>query len=123
MVKRILAVLFAALLTASLTACGGNDTSGKTSEPSASNGAESGTEESGAANADLREPELVTLDIITMASGKEESGVAQVEEAMNKILEEKLNVNVNLTFFPFGSYAEQTTLMLSAGEGVDLMAV
>ncbi|MGI5857430.1 MAG: ABC transporter substrate-binding protein [Candidatus Merdivicinus sp.] len=123
MVKRILAVLFAALLTASLTACGGNDTSGKTSEPSASNGAESGAEESGAANADLREPELVTLDIITMASGKEESGVAQVEEAMNKILEEKLNVNVNLTFFPFGSYAEQTTLMLSAGEGVDLMAV
>ncbi len=65
----------------------------------------------------------MTLDIVTMASGKEESGIAQVEEAMNAILEEKFNVNVKLTFLPFGSYAEQTTLLLSSGEGVDLMAV
>ena len=127
MAKRILAVLLAAVLTLSLAACGGNSaTSSTTSESSASETSESGessTEESGAAEEDLREPELVTLDIVTMASGKEESGVAQVEEAMNAILEEKFNVNVNLTFLPFGSYAEQTTLMLSSGEGVDLMAV
>lgn len=127
MAKRILAVLLAAVLTLSLAACGGNGaTSSTTSESSASETSESGessTEESGAAEEDLREPELVTLDIVTMASGKEESGVAQVEEAMNAILEEKFNVNVNLTFLPFGSYAEQTTLMLSSGEGVDLMAV
>lgn len=58
-----------------------------------------------------------------MASGKEDSGVTQVEEAMNEILEEQFNVNVNLTFLPFGSYADQTTLMLSSGEGVDLLAV
>ena len=58
-----------------------------------------------------------------MASGKEESGVAEVEEAMNAILEEQFNINVNLTFLPFGSYADQTTLMLSSGEGIDLIAV
>lgn len=120
MAKRILAVLLAAVLTLSLAACSGNTgTSGTGSDSSAAG--ESGTE--GTGETDLREPELVTLDIVTMASGKEDSGVTQVEEAMNEILEEQFNVNVNLTFLPFGSYADQTTLMLSSGEGVDLIAV
>lgn len=120
MAKRILAVFLAAVLTLSLAACSGNtETSGTGSDSSAAG--ESGTE--GTGETDLREPELVTLDIVTMASGKEDSGVTQVEEAMNEILEEQFNVNVNLTFLPFGSYADQTTLMLSSGEGVDLIAV
>ena len=100
MAKRILAALLAAVLALSLAACAGDS-----------------------GEADLKEPELVTLDIVTMASGKEESGVAEVEEAMNAILEEQFNINVNLTFLPFGSYADQTTLMLSSGEGIDLIAV
>ena len=120
MAKRILAVRLAAVLPLSLAACSGNtETSGTGSDSSAAG--ESGTE--GTGETDLREPELVTLDIVTMASGKEDSGVTQVEEAMNEILEEQFNVNVNLTFLPFGSYADQTTLMLSSGEGVDLIAV
>ena len=120
MAKRILAVLLAAVLTLSLAACSGNtETSGTGSDSSAAG--ESGTE--GTGETDLREPELVTLDIVTMASGKEDSGVTQVEEAMNEILEEQFNVNVNLTFLPFGSYADQTTLMLSSGESVDLVVV
>ena len=56
-----------------------------------------------------------------MSSGKEESGIAQVEEAMDKILEEKFNVNVKLSFLPYSSYADQISLMLSSGEGVDLL--
>ncbi len=122
----------AALLVLCLAACGGDGagstpaSSGKTESSTADEGgseSESSSEAVSTAGEDLRESELVTLDIVTMASGKEESGIAQVEEEMNKILEEKFNVNVNLTFLPFGSYAEQTTLMLSSGEGVDIMAV
>ena len=58
-----------------------------------------------------------------MSGGKEESGIAQVEEAMDKILEEKFNVNVKLSFLPYSSYADQISLMLSSGEGVDLLPV
>ena len=111
----------------SLVACSNNSANNEateetskteTSETTTEEGTEEETEE-----VDLREPELVTLDIVTMASGKEESGITEVEEAMNALLEEQFNVNVNLAFIPFGSYAEQITLMLSAGEGVDLLAV
>lgn len=126
MAKRILAVLLAAALTLSLAACSGgtgNSSTGSTSSASESSESSESSADESSEEVDLREPELVTLDIVTMASGKEESGIAQVEEAMNAILEEQFNVNVNLTFLPFGSYADQTTLMLSSGEGIDLIAV
>ncbi len=137
MVKRIIAALLAVSLVLSLAACTGD--SGKSSSQQssseassqASNAGESSesseaSEESQVSQAtgdDLKEPELVTLNLITMASGKEETGIAHVEEAMNELLEDKFNVNVKLTFYPFGSYAEQTTLALSAGVDVDLIAV
>lgn len=128
MAKRILAIVMALALTMSLAACGGDSDSGTDANVSsaASTGSTVSTDDTdtdSVADVDLREPELVTLDVVTMASGKEESGIAEVEEAMNAILEEQYNINVNLTFLPYGSYAEQTTLMLSAGEGVDLLAV
>ena len=82
MAKRIMAVLLAVLLVLSLAACGSSANSGNTEDSSAEN-----VENTANAEDDLREPELVTLDIVTMASGREESGIAEVEEAMNAILE------------------------------------
>lgn len=71
---------------------------------------------------DLREPELVTLDVIMMASaGKDGSG--EVVDAINAYLEEKLNIRINLTFISYGNYTQQTNLMLSAGEGIDVFPV
>ena len=71
---------------------------------------------------DLREPELVTLDVIMMASaGKDGSG--EVVNAINAYLEEKLNIRINLTFISYGNYTQQTNLMLSAGEGIDVFPV
>ncbi|MBO5069038.1 MAG: ABC transporter substrate-binding protein [Roseburia sp.] len=122
MKKKILATLLTVAMTLSLVACGGDSTTdNKTGESSAANTSSESSEVE--EEVDLREPELVTIDIVTMASGKEESGIEEVEAAMNEILEERYNINVNLTFMPFGSYAEQLTLMLSSGEGVDLCAV
>lgn len=134
--KRILAALLALCMVLSLAACGGESggssqqsgtTESQSSQSSQSSqggeSSESSGEVSQTAGEDLKEPELVTLNLITMASGKEETGVAHVEEAMNQLLEDKFNVNVKLTFYPFGSYAEQTTLALSAGVDVDLIAV
>ena len=123
MAKRILAAVLAAVMALSLAACGNSESSSTAGSSSAAGGYSAGSSATSTGTEDLREPELVTLDVVTMASGKEESGVAQVEEAMNKILEEKFNVNVNLTFYPFGTYAEQITLLLSSGEGADLLPV
>ena len=112
MAKRIIAALLAVAMLLALAACGGDGGSSSSQESSAaSQGGESsessqtsdGESSAASASGDLKEPELVTLDIVTMASGKEESGIAEVEEAMNAILEEKFNINVKLTFLPFGS--------------------
>ena len=126
MAKRLVAMLMAAALTLSLAACGNGGSSSSTadsstsSESSASDSAAADSSDASSEAEDLKESELVTLNIVTMSSGKEESGIAQVEEAMDKILEEKFNVNVKLSFLPYSSYADQISLMLSSGEGVDL---
>lgn len=107
MAKRLVAMLMAAALTLSLAACGNGGSSGSTadsstsSESSASDSAAADSSDASSEAEDLKESELVTLNIVTMAGGKEESGIAQVEEAMDKILEEKFNVNVKLSFLPF----------------------
>ena len=124
--KRILTGILAASLALSVfTSCGNSDNQSSTGADSTASTGSSQTAEGGesTAESDLREKELVTLDVVTMASGKEESGIAMVQDAMNELLEEKLNCNVTLTFIPFGNYAEQTTLMLSSGEGADLLPV
>ena len=124
--KRILTGILAASLALSVfTSCGNSDNQSSTGADSTASTGSSQTAEGGesTAESDLREKELVTLDVVTMASGKEESGIAMVQDAMNALLEEKLNCNVTLTFIPFGNYAEQTTLMLSSGEGADLLPV
>lgn len=129
MAKRLVAMLMAAALTLSLAACGNGGSSSSTadsstsSESSASDSAAADSSDASSEAEDLKESELVTLNIVTMSGGKEEPGIAQVEEAMDKILEEKFNVNVKLSFLPYSSYADQISLMLSSGEGVDLLPV
>ena len=128
MKKRTLASLLCAMMAVSVLASCGNSSSSSSeassSADSTASTAEStdGSEES-TAEEDLREPELVTLDVVTMSSGKNEPDITEVEEAMNAILEDKFNCNVNLTFIGYANYAEQTSLMLSSGEDADLLAV
>lgn len=74
------------------------------------------------ADDDLREPKLVTLEVVMMASAGKD-GTGAVTDAINAYLEEKLNINVNITFISYGNYTQQTNLMLSAGEGIDVFPV
>ena len=125
MKKRTFAALFCAMLAVTMMAsCGGNDTTTDSSSSTDSSSASTGSEEGTASSeSDLREEELVTLDVVTMSSGKNEPDITDVENAMNEILEEKLNCNVDLTFISYANYAEQTSLMLSSGEDADLLPV
>ncbi len=119
MKKKIISLLLAVIMMASLASCAPTDTDGDTQTSGSDDANNSSSDE----ESSLREDELVTLDVVTMASGKADADVALVEEAMNAILEEKFNINVDLTFLPFATYAEQTTLMLSSGQDADILPV
>ena len=118
MKKRLFASLICAMLSVSLMASCGNNGSSSSNSGSSTTGSSSGSSDN-----DLRESELVTLDVVTMSSGKNEPDITMVEDEMNKILEEKFNCNVDLTFISYANYVEQTSLMLSSGQDADLLAV
>lgn len=125
MKKRALALVLTTAMAAGtvLTGCSGSSASGKTAATDGMTTETSEGESASAAETDLREKELVTLDMVMMGSGKNEPDVSQVTDKINVILEEKFNCHVKLTFLPYASYAEQTSLMLSSGEDADLIAV
>jgi putative aldouronate transport system substrate-binding protein len=47
----------------------------------------------------------------------------EVNEEINKILREKINAEVQIELINFGAYRQQTNLVLSSGEPLDLMAI
>ena len=126
MKKRTLALILSALTAATVFASCSDSSGGSSaaSESSASGSETVGTETGETSgDSDLREEELVTLDIVCMSSGKNEPDITDVENAMNEILEEKLNCNVDLTFIAYANYADQISLLLSSGEDADLLPV
>lgn len=127
MKKKSLALALTAMMTVStaLSGCGSKASSSdsQTTAAAAAAGTTVAEGTTAAAESDLKEKELVTLDVVMMGSGKNEPDITTVENAMNEILEEKLNCHVDLTFIGYANYAEQTSLMLSSGEDADLMAV
>ena len=126
MKKRTLALILSALTAATVFASCSDSSGGSSaaSESSASGSETAGTETGETSgDSDLREEELVTLDIVCMSSGKNEPDITDVENAMNEILEEKLNCNVDLTFIAYANYADQISLLLSSGEDADLLPV
>ena len=121
MKKRAMALVLTAAMAAGsiFSGCSGSSDSSN----SAAVGGDNSSENTSVAESDLKEKDLVTLDLVMMGSGKNEPDVSNVAEKMNEILEEKLNCNVKLTFIPYANYAEQTSLMLSSGEDADLIAI
>src|SRR5699024_10577063 len=110
MKKRTLALILSALTAATVFASCSDSSGGSSaaSESSASGSETAGTETGETSgDSDLREEELVTLDIVCMSYGKNEPDITDVENAMNEILEEKLNCNVDLTFIAYANYADQ----------------
>ena len=126
MKKRTLALILSALTAATVFAsCSDSSGGSSAASESSTSGSETAGTETGetSGDSDLREEELVTLDIVCMSSGKNEPDITDVENAMNEILEEKLNCNVDLTFIAYANYADQISLLLSSGEDADLLPV
>lgn len=108
--KRMLSCLLVMVMALSiLTACGSKDT-----DPNTGTTGE-------AATGDLKEKELVKLNVVMMASNKADT--AEIVNAVNEITREKLNIEMDLTYISYGNYVQQTTMMLSSGKGVDLLPI
>ncbi|TVY04224.1 ABC transporter substrate-binding protein [Cohnella terricola] len=105
--KRLLSMLIGgALLTASLSACSGNN--GKNSAGGAPSASESGE----------------SSYVITMAyPGNDPQDLQLVQDEMNKILKGKIGATVKLLPISFGAWQQQLNLMLSSNEKLDIMTV
>lgn len=119
--KRIAALLLACLMVFGLTACGG----GKTSEGSASKedvpaeNASEGNEP--VENAQAGDDGLYNIVMEILTIGENPSGLQDVEDAINAIVEEELGVTVTLFPIPVMNATNQVNMMLTSGEKIDLI--
>lgn len=65
-------------------------------------------------------PTLEPVDLTWYLDNTPPADVASVEDAMNKILKEKLNVTLHLKFVDWGGYDQKMQVVNAAGENYDL---
>ena len=94
--------------------CGGDSGSS-----SSGGGSASGSEASG--SGDSSEPAHLVMTFRATGVVPGEEDVHRVEDALNEILREKINAEIELVIIQSSSYAQQMTLMLSGSEQVDIM--
>lgn len=75
----------------------------------------------GTTKTDTKTDEPLTNLRIAMFAAGDASDASKVQDAVNVILKEKINAEVQIDFINFGAYRQQTNLMLSSGESFDLM--
>lgn len=78
-----------------------------------------GPKTTGSQDEKLKKEPLVTLKYYTV--GESPKDLELVESEINKYLEEKINVNIDLQFIGFGDYDQKTSIMVNSGEDFDLM--
>ncbi|RKP56242.1 extracellular solute-binding protein [Cohnella endophytica] len=102
------ALLISTMLFASACSSGGNDSAGSASNAGASS---KPTEKS------------VELTVAFPIFGAVPKDMQVVQDEINKITQEKINATVKLMPIGFGDWQQQTNLMLTSNEKLDLMAV
>lgn len=120
--KKMLAILLSLGMGLSLTACGNyegetNSTAGKETV-SAESKNESGETEKKESEGDVYN---IVMEIPTL--GSEPSGLAEVEAAINEIVEPEIGVNVTLYPISVSDLKSQTNLMIASGDKLDLVSV
>ncbi len=133
MKKKVVALVLAAAMTFGLTACvGGGDSAGTdnasgAAAESADGGAESaegGSEAGGeaAATGNTYFDELQHLVVAFPTWTGAPADTQMVTDAVNEILREKYNIEVEFQISDSGSYNQTITLALSSGQQVDIMS-
>lgn len=134
MKKKVLALILAASMAISFTACGGSNSSSAGSDNTA---AVSGQDEA----ADSASSDSVSTDVGSEAAAEEiffdelqhlvvafptwtgaPADTEMVTEKVNEILRQKYNIEVEFQISDSGSYKQNMTLALSSGEQIDVLS-
>lgn len=110
--KVITGLLSAAMIMTALSGCqgaGGNDTS--TSVGSSAEGTESV----------LKDGKDNVITIVFPGNSSTPGSIEEVEAALTELARETVDCTIDLNILEWGVYAEQTNLMLSSGEDVDIV--
>ena len=118
MKKKLLALLLATAMVATLFAgCGGNE------EPdnSENKGSEVvGDTDESESEEEQEEPDEIVIALMCTAP-MDQSITDHVEEAINEMLLEKVNVKADIMWFQAADYGQKVPMMLQGGEQIDLM--
>ena len=106
--KKLAALLGMAVIVTSLAACGGGNGDSASSGQSGSDSAPGGNEEIKSVN--------VTIPTVYDLPDKD-----MVEEAINKITEEKYQIHLDLEFITTGNWLQQSNLLFT-GDEADIIA-
>jgi len=89
-------------------------------KPSASPDASKAPAES-KAPVESKKPELKPYTVTLMYPGSPQKDEKLVEEAMNKILKEKINASIDIQPIDWGAWGDKTNLIFASGEKADIM--
>lgn len=135
MKKKLIAMLLtAAIAVSALAGCGSGSTSSEENgsagtEAGAENAPEAGEKESSeesseesvsSTDAVLKDGNITELLMVWPGSNASPASLQEVEDAMNEIIAPVVDARVKLQIIEWGSYDDQTNLMLSSGEKLDI---
>jgi putative aldouronate transport system substrate-binding protein len=115
--KASLLVVLMLVLALVVSACGNNNTANNTKdEPATPAATNDKTDTPAAAASDLKPYKLVVV-----YEGPPQADEKKVEDAMNKILTEKINATIDLAPIDWGAWDDKMNLMIASREPVDVM--
>lgn len=116
MKMKLLVLIMATVLTTLLLSACGDKTETKTTVETTGSDTKKSTDTEATTKA-----EPPTQIKMVMFSAGDVADAKLVQDAVNEIAKEKINVEVQIDYLNFGAYRQQTNLMLSSGEKLDLM--
>ncbi len=125
MKRKVLAVLLTMAMTAAaLTGCGGGTESGSSGNGDTSGGEAQSTEAGGGsaeASSVLKDGKDNVITIVFPGNSSAPGSLEAVENALTELARETVDCTIDLNILEWGVYSEQTNLMLSSGEDVDIL--
>lgn len=116
--KRTIALMLAVLMLVGLfTGCGKQEASAPEQESSSSQ--ETGKPAETPAEPEKEEEEIVTLKLVTRVGSFPDQDM--VQEEINKILREKIGVEIELGFIGLGEYDQNVKTMMAGGDDIDIV--
>ena len=125
-IKKLLALVLAGAMTATMLVGCGNDSGSTTSDGGSTTAADSGSNDAGSTDsgssdegAPVVSGDAVTINVMrnTFNLGATDSAqVQKVQDAVNEYIADKINVQINLTDIVSGEYADKANLALANNE-------